>query len=858
MTDRWEMTEAERTAAHQQWREFREQWPIERLKTMRLEDYTNLEKDQAFIYVLEAKLDGIGSIWGNTAFKFGIYRRRPDGKQKESSATHVYGQEYAWLRKYGSSEEEAFETVRARIVATAEAAALGDYEAIDRIDFFPLVKWKLAFIYQDPEQGSVFPIYSAKVLLWLYQHLVDPAAKKDTAYSLRYQTIREKFADQADLIQLGRYLWNLQSNGPDRYDYWALNVTGWDFDAQARELTSSDLPADFHSLFENEDIELEVGNHLAILSEDRVIARARIKEVRDDEVVWTQELFDVSAPFTPRAGLHPIKTRKHRQQIWGAGTGPEPGPGPKPRPTVPTTNTILYGPPGTGKTYSTVERALELILGSEATSSMTRDTATKQFRSLQQEGRIELVTFHQAYGYEEFVEGLRPVLGDSTGDVRYELHPGIFKRIAMRASAGGLRTEGAAPEFDTLWKVLVERVREDEDRVLKSASGREYVLRVNAQDNFESYALDVSEEGEPIVSDRRQVASKSLSRIWWTHREHLGKPASISYENGKEVIRRERGGDGGHHYTAVWIVHRELLLLRDELEAAREEAAPTPAQVQEALDRTTPGRLDFEFTGETAQYVLVIDEINRGNISKILGELITLLEPDKRLSMPNELKLPLAYSPTHRFAVPPNLHIVGTMNTADRSIALMDVALRRRFEFEEVMPDAAALRKVLGARVDNSAFVDLVVDLFETLNRRIRFLHDREHQLGHAYLMAATSPEELRRVLRDRLVPLLQEYFYGSWDKIAAVLGCPYDDDGKPLRQGVSLENGRYRAPLIEVQALSEREILGFDQERYDGLLDYRVTEALRGDGEVFLPYFLGVLDDDAIGKHRNALGLGA
>ena len=158
-------------------------------------------------------------------------------------------------------------------------------------------------------------------------------------------------------------------------------------------------------------------------------------------------------------------------------------------------------------------------------------------------------------------------------------------------------------------------------------------------------------------------------------------------------------------------------------------------------------------------------------MSKILGELITLLEPDKRLTGKNELKLPLSYSPQHRFAVPPNLHVLGTMNTADRSIALMDVALRRRFTFEELMPDAGVIRTALQERVPEKPFIDLVVALFETLNDRIRFLYDRDHQLGHSYFMDVTNLDSLRQVFVDRVIPLLQEYFYGAWDKICTVLG---------------------------------------------------------------------------------------
>ena len=216
--------------------------------------------------------------------------------------------------------------------------------------------------------------------------------------------------------------------------------------------------------------------------------------------------------------------------------------------------------------------------------------------------------------------------------------------------------------------------------------------------------------------------------------------------------------------------------------AERPELIDRTARVQQALDKPGPSTT-FGFSVLSQQYVLIVDEINRGNMSKILGELITLLEPDKRLSARNELKLPLSYSPQHRFAVPPNLHVIGTMNTADRSIALMDVALRRRFTFEELMPNGGVIRSVLGGRALNPAFVELVVDVFETLNERIRFLYDRDHQLGHSYFLDVSDIESLRQVFVDRILPMLQEYFYGAWDKICIVLGCPYHDSGEPKRR---------------------------------------------------------------------------
>lgn len=277
-------------------------------------------------------------------------------------------------------------------------------------------------------------------------------------------------------------------------------------------------------------------------------------------------------------------------------------------------------------------------------------------------------------------------------------------------------------------------------------------------------------------------------------------------------------------------------------------------RVQEALDRPQGGTVDFRFTDRTRPYVLIIDEINRGNVSKILGELITLLEPDKRLGSANELKLPLAYSPQHRFAVPPNLHVIGTMNTADRSIALMDVALRRRFRFEEMLPQSGVIRKVLREHVANTALIELVCEVFDTINARIRQVFDRDHQIGHAYFLKVSSLQDLRDVFADRVIPLLQEYFYGAWERLCVVLGCPYDEDGTPLRSGPCIDptTKKYRAPIIEA-ATDNQNVLGFGNDEYDATIDLQVSSTFgpvlatvgRQDDNL-LEHFLGLLNLDA------------
>ncbi|WP_375396450.1 AAA family ATPase [uncultured Sphingomonas sp.] len=476
-----------------------------------------------------------------------------------------------------------------------------------------------------------------------------------------------------------------------------------------------------------------------------------------------------------------------------------------------TTNLILFGPPGTGKTYATAAEAVRLC---DEQIPADRDALMASYRVLHQKGRIGFVTFHQNYSYEDFVEGLRPVtptLEDGTAGAGFglQVEDGIFKLIAELAASNRGKASAGAP--------AVNRDR----KVFKMSLGRSWAAEddIIYQDAIRDGYVVLGWGGEVDWSDRRFDDWEGIKERW--RRDHpeasgndpnmsqmyafriamqIGSLVVISDGNRKfRAIGEITGGyqfvpgpDGNynHRRSVRWLWHSDESLPR-QLIYEKELSQVSVYQMNsgylnwDGLEQIVAGGMTAAPIGVPESYVLVIDEINRANISKVFGELITLLEPDKRLGQTNALTVRLPYS-KQEFGVPANLHIIGTMNTADRSIALLDTALRRRFEFRELMPDPnlPELREA-----SKRCGIDLS-QLLLTLNERIEYLFDREHQVGHAYFIRCATRDDVDAVMRHKVIPLLAEYFYEDWAKVAAVLG-----DAKGEQGGGFLNRQQLAAP---------------------------------------------------------------
>lgn len=423
-------------------------------------------------------------------------------------------------------------------------------------------------------------------------------------------------------------------------------------------------------------------------------------------------------------------------------------------------NRILYGPPGTGKTYRTTREALGII---EGTQEPAGDFAAqkRRFDALRREGRIAFVTFHQSFSYEDFIEGIRAeAVG---GQLSYKVRDGIFKRMAIaamyRAPAG--TAPGREPDFDDVHEAFVTEVEAALPYALTSSTGsRLAIAEVNANGTFR-----VTHPGRNL---RHGVSRNRLKALY----EAYPNQAALRKKSAVDAISSVIGGSNS---TVYWAVLNRLLEFKEEVRAELEGERDEILAGDEALEYDQLKRrvLAADVLAPNGKpYVLIIDEINRGNMSRIFGELITLLETSKRArgaeaaETAETAEVQLPYS-NERFSVPDNLYVIGTMNTADRSLALVDTALRRRFDFIEMMPDLDALKHKVVEGVD-------IARMLGAINLRIEHLYDREHTIGHSFFIglgAGAGIGDLARIFRNNVLPLLEEYFYEDWEKIDKVLG---------------------------------------------------------------------------------------
>ncbi len=503
-------------------------------------------------------------------------------------------------------------------------------------------------------------------------------------------------------------------------------------------------------------------------------------------------------------------------------------------------NIILYGPPGTGKTYYTTELAVQCVardwyyeLNNKYLDEPERREFIKaKYDELIAKGRIAFTTFHQSFSYEDFVEGIRPIVVEGiygSSNISYEVVDGIFKQLCTNARTTEQTgyTQAVNIEGKNIWKLsLGDTNISDENEIFNECIDNNYVLLGWGDD------IDFSN-----CSNRREVVAK----IEQSHNISLAddpnnyKATAVNtFKNAVSIGDLVIISDGNHKFRAIAEVTDDYEFLDTKERSGFQQLRKvkwlriySPSLPKERLfDKSLSQMTIYQLRNTTINreklkqlltpepttnsselpHLLIIDEINRGNISRIFGELITLLEPDKRKGGTDAREVILPYSKLP-FSVPSNLHVLGTMNTADKSLAQLDLALRRRFDFIELLPKPELLD---GITVHGIA----VSEILTVINQRIEVLLDREHTIGHSYFWSLKHLDsddekeiELGNIFKRRIIPLLQEYFFSDWERIGWVLNDPSKHNSEQFIQTGSI------SPAIS--KLFDSSINGLNDRRY-------------------------------------------
>lgn len=610
-------------------------FPLSKLRELMLEEYTGLSDNRTFCNWLEWRTDALGGMRGGSSYKFGIYRFKQLPGER---AGYIHDDKYAWLAKYGDTAEEAFRKVRELVVAVAEAAASGNFEAVDDVELGDVVKWKIAFMYSDMKLINIFQPETLRRLA---------VAKGFSGSPIKISAAQKFLIDlkppTVDMLTYGNILWR-EAHTDDSYKVWVcafdnnsvrweefydqgIMAIGWDVGDLSR-LTDDGIAAEINRLYN------DGRNHFnairacrdflrAVSPGDHVYVKSGLYSIRGYGVVESDYYYDEEASAMEDEFAHRRKVRWEKIGDWTAPfqlpqktlteigrdyekklidamneRNKEQFSSPAIREYVDVLlanrQLVLEGAPGTGKTYSTAEIAVAVVSPDFADFG-NRTLLMEEYRRLAAEGRIEFTTFHQSMDYDDFVEG-RTLVANQGGMFALDVKPGIFRRICESA-------------------------------------------------------------------------------------EKSDKP-----------------------------------------------------------------------------HLLIIDEINRGNISKIFGELITLIEADKRSGEVNCIEATLPYS-GRKFSVPSNLFILGTMNTTDRSVGMIDLALRRRFAFRTLLSDRSVIERFYA---DNTERGGVALALYDEVREIMRTYLSPDFNIddmmpGHSYFLAK-SENELDMRLTCGLIPLLREY----------------------------------------------------------------------------------------------------
>ncbi|EAI4449887.1 AAA family ATPase [Campylobacter sp. CNRCH_2016_3089] len=550
----------------------------------------------------------------------------------------------------------------------------------------------------------------------------------------------------------------------------------------------------------------------------------------------------------------------------------------------PPLNQILYGPPGTGKTYHTIDKALEIISNEEKIQIPSEDDRVnrkKLFDEYVEKGQIVFTTFHQSYGYEEFIEGIKPRIDrENSKEVEYEIKDGIFKELCKKAldkKRKIINNEDISIDKNSkVWKISLGANASLRDEcfeknkicigwndIPKNKDERFLNLGSNNKNSIISF-VDYMQIGDLVCVFNTSTTIKGIgvitSDVKYNEDEEYQTYREVSWiSQDDEINILDLNSDKILVQKTVYGLYR--ISPNDLLEKIKS------SNLNEAKDNLNDLKIVEDNTKKN--FIIIIDEINRGNVSKIFGELITLIEPSKRIGEKEELRARLPYS-GEEFGVPKNVYIIGTMNTADRSITSLDTALRRRFEFIEMMPKPNLLYNIfvcknvenpnkdedyLGDDRKTEGDAEILQKILISINKRIEFLLDREKTIGHAFFISEAvkfdknnwikpgkykedwyvlSISKLKSIFQNKIIPLLQEYFYNDYALINAVLndnGMIFEDkkDDKYL-QKKNLYNVDNERNIYTIAPFDDE--IWNDIKTYQAIYDDKITNKTKNENE--------------------------
>ncbi|WP_257938540.1 type IV methyl-directed restriction system, component McrB [Campylobacter lari] len=502
-------------------------------------------------------------------------------------------------------------------------------------------------------------------------------------------------------------------------------------------------------------------------------------------------------------------------------------------------NQILYGPPGTGKTYHTIDKALEIISKVEKIQIPSKDdriNRKKLFDEYVKNGQIVFTTFHQSYGYEEFVEGIKPEFDKK--ELKYKVKPGIFKKICNKALDKEIKIATNEDIYidrnSKVWKISLGA-----NASLRSECFEKNKICIGWSDipkNKDERFLNLgSNDKNSIISFVEYMQIGDLVCVFNTSTTIKGIgviTSDVKYSEDEEyqTYREVKWISKDNEINILNLNSDKILVQKTVYELYR----INPNDLLEKIKSSNLNDLKIVEDNTKKNFIIIIDEINRGNVSKIFGELITLIEPSKRIGEKEELRVRLPYS-GEEFGVPKNVYIIGTMNTADRSITSLDTALRRRFEFVEMMPDISKLGNIeIKSENTEKSIIDLQ-KLLTAINTRIEYLLDREKTIGHAFFIDVKNLEDLKQVFQNKIIPLLQEYFYNDYALIDAVLnynGMIFEDkkDDDYLQKIKNLDNVDSERNIYSIAPFDDE--IWDDIKTYQAIYDDKITNKTKNENE--------------------------